>query len=732
MKNIKKLLKYQKIIELSALNIIILYLTGTWFRRGLLFGGGEDNLPFYNLDLHQQVLSSIWYTAGTGQPIVSFLPRLPYFTFASFIYNMGVPNFVVQWFTFYLLIISGIVSVYFILHITLKDIIKKFPLIPIIGSLFYFFNPFSMSQIWGRGLYFQFFSFALIPTFLLFFILGLRNRSILFLLATLSVGIAFSTAFEHPSQVISLWVPVMLYVVYFLKDSSKSDRIYGFVYLIFLGCGWLLTQAWWIYPYYKISSQQLASTISDVSGNVGTLEGVSREYPFHSLIRLMHIGYFFGGNFDKVYFRKSLELISWLIPFVSIFSLYTFKKSKSLPYFIALFLIGLFVCLGSNPPTGIIFEWLFINFPILQVFRNPFEKFGIVYILAYTAFFAIGVNVISQLLAQRFSIKSIRVILPIILLFLIIRVYLWPYWGGQFAGGFHYNPWVKVPEHYSKSKQWFDKQGGDFRIIHLPLNPGDGLKYSTWEHTYQGTDFSIIMFSQESISKNFLQQKPYYNVLLNHFGVMQKNAYGPDPDISRSEFKSNTLSEELAKLNVRYIVMHHDYDIQVMNQKPIINTEQLLKKDRNITMVNTFGDLDIYKVSIPDNIHILYSPEIKLPFTKFNPTLFKVHVKNADKPFNLYLLNTFDPGWQAKINGQVISQHRKVFSYANSWKVNKAGNFEIDVQYQPQDYLTQGTRISVISYLIIIMLTSIFMILQRLNKNIFSNRFMKKVIIHEK
>ena len=230
--------------------------------------------------------------------------------------------------------------------------------------------------------------------------------------------------------------------------------------------------------------------------------------------------------------------------------------------------------------------------------------------------------------------------------------------------------------------------------MHFPINPGDGLRYSGWDHPYHGIEPSEYIFNRPSIGKNGQMFKPYYNVLLKRFNKFQPLAYGPDPDVTNSEFESEHLYEELAKLNVRYIILHKDIDPEIGLLGPFESVETYLETQKNIKKVNTFEKLDIYKVEIPNEVSLIYSPKALVSYSKVNPTLYIAKINSTQSPFDLYLLENYDPNWEASIDNQKIKEHGKIFSYANSWKINKTGNFLVTIKYKPQDFVNEGMNIS--------------------------------------
>ena len=688
----------------------------------MVFASGEEGISFYNFNTTLKLILNLWRDNNTGYWGMGEIDRIPYYILLSIPYNLlqGLPVFILQAVNFFIIMATGTLSFYFLLKITLEDEFKKrkilqgFQYVPLIGAIFYLLNPFSMSQIWGRSLYMQFFPFALFPLFLTFYILGLKKKNLIYGCLGIISSFLFSAAFGNIGYALSLWFLALLYTVVhllFLGSHKKRDVIFCLGFFVFNFIGWLLINMFWIFPFVKIAGQQFApSGLIDTEYNLGSLRAVSKSYPLPNLIRLLHTSYFFEGMYGSSHTTIFFQIISWIIPFASILSFKVYKRMNIFKFYAPIYLIALFICLGSNFPTGKLFEFIFTSFPFFQVYRNPFEKFGLVFLIAYATFFAIGLIVLANKVKNYFNKKTFFWSTIITIMFLVNGLYLWPLWIGIFAGGYKINAWVKVPEYYRLANEWLNQQDEDSRMIHYPLLPGDGIKFN-WEHSYQGIEPSVFIFDKSSISRNMgSNNKSYYDVLRERVGSLEKDTNGPDPDLINSQFKSEELYEELAKLNVRYVILHRDVDPKISGSKTVEEAVEYLSKQKNIYKVKTFGLIDIYKVEIPDNIKILYSPQTDSQYTKLNTVSYKLHLSKTQDETEIYLLQTFDPGWEAYINNQKIDDHYKVFSYANGWKINQGGDVDIVIKFTPERYVEQGMVVSLVTLALLISMSGIYLV----------------------
>jgi hypothetical protein len=679
--------------------LVCIALVLIWFRDGYIFAGGESGIPYYDLDRTYMLASQAWKSGQGGVPVVESIAKIPYYFSLKVLYGFGFSGVFLQAATFFILMAVGAVSVYFLL----KEIFRndKTNLIAFSGALFYLLNPYTMMQVWGRGLVTQHFPFALLPLFLLFYVLCLKYRKIVFACAALVSSFVLSSAFTNLTFFVSLWFVVGVYFFYFiLTKRNRSDKRYAVFATLVLAGGFLLTHFWWMYHNYHSLTSLVANRSSSLEHNLGTLRGVSRETPFGSVIRLLHNFLTKDRNYGDIYFNPIFVVLSYLPPVAFLFSIKTINKSKYFVFLVSIFLLSLFVVLGSNAPLGFLFEFLFVNFPFLQAFRNPYEKMGTVFILAYSPFFAVGLYSFSKWISERLksSFWSASKIVYLLLL-LYCGFYVWPLWTGHFAGGFNFNPWIKVPTYYEEANMWLNQREGDFKIFHLPINPGDGLRYN-WEEPYQGTDPSEFLFDRPSISKNVLFNKEYYNVLLQRFGVFQENAYGPDPDISNSEFRSGTLSEELSKLNVSYIVFHNDYDMSVGSFQDPDEARKYIEDDEDISKVKSFGKLDIYEVKREEGASSVYSPNAIVSAQETKPTEYIINISSENTKFDLYFPEHYSEKWQLFAGQDPVGRQYQVYSFANAWEVN--GDYdELRLVYTPQEGVDRGIAISLASVLVL-------------------------------
>ena len=699
-----------KLIGPKGIILLCAILVTIWFRQGLIFAGAEEQLSFYNFTKSLDLFSYPWAAVGTGFPTPLSLPRLPYFIVFEPLYRIGFSPVFLQALTFFTIVVTGTLSIYYLLKKTLEEVIGKQwkNLVPFLGALFYFLNPFSMTQIWGRVLSYQFFVFALVPSFLLFFVLSIKRRNLIYCIFAVLLSIVFSGAYASPAAVVSSWSAIGIYLLFYIIVNKKNFANITFALLSFtlLFCLWVLTNFFWIYPLIKHGNELVAGTLTNVD-SIGSLRALSPNSRIYNVIRLVHREYY-DGTYGWFSGNLIITLLSWLLPILLLFSIPTFKKIRHFLFYLIFFLLSVFITIGANFPTGWILTWLFEKVPLLQVLRNPYEKFGVNLMLAYVPFFAIGLVVFGEKLANLFKNQRLVFINIFILMLLLCGILVWPMWKGNFAGGVRVNFWVRVPDYYSEANIWLNNQKGEFNILHLPLLPEDGINY-TWEYPYEGIEPSEFLFDKGSIARNFGFNKDYYSALIERFGIAQPIANLPLWSEDNLDFKDENLLKELAKLNVRFIILHHDIDYKSRRALSPEDSRNYLESQEGISKVQTFGQLEIYKVDIPEDIDLIYSPDIETNYQKINTSLYIVDIKDAKGPINLIFLQQFHPSWKAYINGEEVENHSEVFSYANKWEINKTGDYQVEIKFTQQDAVYFGSKIAFLTFGIVVVILIVYL-----------------------
>lgn len=520
--------------RILLLLIIPAFLVIIWFRNGLITGGGEEGILFYNPGKTLQLSTSVWLEYATGLSVTGWLSRSPIIYLAVIFEKIGIPAFIFQLALFYIVMIVGVISVYYLTINFLGEYKSKYK-VALVSATFYLLNPFTMSQVWGRGLHPQYFSFALLPLSLLLFMLGIKRRKYFFAILIALVSAIFATAYGFITFIVVYWTVLIIYLLYAFFTARDKLKVFtfGLRFTILTFVLWFFINSWWLLPLFVFSSSVYTAGISSIDENLGTLMGVSRNFTPEILIRLLQRTYFFDPSaFSPVYKTFIFQLISFIPLIFVLIGLIKIMRSKDLAkfkFFVILLILGLIISLGANPPLGWLFVEIFKKFAILQAFRNPFEKFGLVYALGYSAVFAFGLVTFFS----KFKYKWLGIVT---ILFLTCGIFAWPMWTGRVVAGPDKKIGLDVPTYYKDLKDWLKDQGGDFRLFMTPLWSGNGAFYQ-WGRggRYQGGDPMTFILDQPSIS-NIVQAPFYYDFILSIRKYMERMNVSSALSLLRTKF----------------------------------------------------------------------------------------------------------------------------------------------------------------------------------------------------
>lgn len=451
-----------------------------WFSDQKLIASGEDGLFLFNLDKSIETSLSTWLDIGSGFATSNYIPRLPFIYFTYLVSYFGFEKFLYQALVFFLLIFTGCLY-QFKLTSYLFNKYSHNGMTALISSFLYLFNPYSLTQLWNRQLYSQYFLFALLPAIMYFYIKGLREKNYknIFYIAVFSF--LFSTTFGLITNVIVLWSIIGVYTLIeiWLSKIFFSNLKYLFTTLIVF----ISTNLWWIIPFMEVLS--INNTFSfqiDNNLNLETLEGLKKYLVPEYVSRLLQGNYFFSGEMKNFYSSNIVSFITYLSVFFVLISIYILRKDRSFYFLILLTFLSFFISIGSNEPTRNLFIFVFENVKFFQAFRNPFEKFGAVYMISFVILLSYCIS-----LFKKFRFGNI-----VIIVFLISYLYvLFPVFNQAYIS----QSKIDIPEELEDLNSKMNEISKNKFII-LPLG-GEGHK-TTWN--YDGVDSSYFLFDRDSFS----------------------------------------------------------------------------------------------------------------------------------------------------------------------------------------------------------------------------------------
>ena len=522
-------------------------LSFVWFKSGHLLGAGESGIPFFNSGWHFLATKFAWKVSTLGNLTGITTASAPTYWFLEKLEALGIPSFLIQAFVFWLLFFVSGLAIYFFTKQLFPKLSEKAALIAV---LFYWFNPSSLVNVWNRFVNNGMVFFALLPLASFFYIKGMQTRNWAYAIFSVLSTFIFSYALTStPFNILLGFVFFYSSLYYFITERDLSNKIFYIKYFLLTIVAFVGVNFWWIGQFFSFSySPDFLTTLSSFfspEGNLGTLTTLSQKLGnLIDVVRLKHATFFSSEEpswqqfFDFPLFR----ILEFLVPAFILATIIKGRKVREILYLGTLFIAGLFLAKGNNPPLGEVFEFPFLNIHFLQVFRNPFEKFSIIIALAASPLFALSLDKLS------FPSKIKK---HLIVFFLLFVGFFWgfPFWTGLvFTGKILENGQprsykVKIPDYYWQVNDWLKKQNGDFRFLSLPIG-GEGITYN-WENRYSGIELSSSIFEISNVSLN--TTIPFYNRLVSKISEYQN---------------SENLLKFLPFINARFIVLRSDIDFR--------------------------------------------------------------------------------------------------------------------------------------------------------------------------
>lgn len=593
-----------------------------------------------------------WNERGLGASDPLLIPRTTQL-FAFVAAERFLSNWQVQAVSFWLLLSAGLSGCYILLRrfITENDEVASW------SSLFYFLNLYSLSQIWGRYITAGIFAWAYLPWFLWSWMLWLdtgRKRYLVFFALS---NVLFANTFGSPVFIFTFWIPAGIYSLFKLRPQIIQMVMRSLLGIL---C-WLGIHFIWLYPFMTTSATSLSRS-TEWFANFESLRGVSQYFGIDQLL-LLRQGFLFSNYYFLHSFYDSLVATLASIGIVMVVVLGLIRGSNTFykRFFVVLVIVGIIICKGTQPPLGIrIYQFAFKYFTPSMLLRNPYEKYGPAYLLAYTAVFAIGLTALnrkSKLLAMSAMCGVVFV--------------SWPMWSGVM----HQGRQVEVPKYYGEVNALLNQDKTDFRVLVMPLIPGEAVRYVWPRGTYEGAEPSEFLFD-----KNTLGRTDY-------------NAANYKKFFELSELINNKqdLGVIFDQLGIKYILVHNDQDFAFSGASSSAQAIASLAKTPGIEYVNSIDKLSIYEnTKFKSMVDITSDSPVEFKVVKKGTADYSIDIHNATSTVRLILKQAFNPKWTARIDGIIINDHFMVYGYANGWTINKQGNYRVNLSFDVWPTLSFG------------------------------------------
>jgi hypothetical protein len=594
MKKLREIIKNKLIQKRDEYVFLALFLASSllafiWFRKGDIMGGGESGLVFYNLERFFDISRFSWTDLSLGNNVGIGTGAIPAFWLLSRLEIFHIPGYLIQALFFgSAFFISG-VFIYFLIKELFPDLSLKY-VVP--GVFFYWFNPLSLANVWNRFLYNYMVFWAFLPMAFFLFVRGLNKKDYLYSFLISLGTVLFSFALTSFVFSILLWFLFICTLGFYLFAERGNFGFY-LKYFILTFISFTLLNFWWIGQLFSFVFSNGYSTVATAfftsTGNLGTLTSLSQRLgQLTNVLRFLHITFFTEGPiWAKVFTFPLVAFFEFLITGIILWTIYRYRQMRNVLFLGLLFLIIAFLTKGDERPFGEVYRQAFSRFTPLQVFRNPFEKFGFLLPLISAPLFS-------------FSLSKIRLryLYPTVV-FVVGIVWGFPFWTGlvftwtegvepKFSKLISYE--VEVPNYYKEANEWLNKQGNDFRFISLPLG-GEGMTY-TWKKPYSGVELSSTLFDAPNVS---------FNTTIPLFDQVAGN-------LEKTVLTKNGLPGIASLLNVRYVVLRDDIDWKTRALRDPETIATSLDSNPDLKKNETFGDLTIYSLPSANTFSKVWVP----------------------------------------------------------------------------------------------------------------------------
>ena len=404
---------------------------------------------------------------------------------------------------------------------------------------------------------------------------------------------------------------------------------------------------------------------------------------FENSISLLHPNWP-ENVFGKIQFMRPAFILFPLIAFSSLLFLSKNKNRESMHsiFWVLLALLGAFLAKGVNEPFGFIYTWLFDYVPGFSLFRDPSKWYALV-ALSYSVLIPFTISAFYDRFKQKkqvtfrklkISLQSKGIYLYHLVFVILIGLYIYlltPIMLGMGNGTFTYQT---IPPEFKTISERLDSQNIFFRTLWYPQTPR--FTYATNKHP--------------AISANVFF-----------------DAY--DPQAFSKVFEDEKTCERLRIAGVKYIIIPNDvyseiftvdYIYSNMQKQSFIESLQLLSC---VSSYETVGQSRIYELdSYKDKVWSSNNAS-DISYAQSDLSSFKVVIKNAKKDDMLVLSESYHPEWKA-YESSVMIPSDKYKSY-NSFILPKDGNYEVDINFEIQKWVTIGTWISILSYVVFFIIT---------------------------
>ncbi|MFC1621896.1 hypothetical protein ACFL13_00720 [Patescibacteria group bacterium] len=439
-----------------------------------------------------------------------------------------------------------------------------------LGGLFYSFNPFKLISPINERLHLIFIFLPLL--FYLYHNLISTKKwkyviyLVLFSFASSSIGA------NLPSFVILYSLPAIYFVFHLFHKKKEISKLVLQQNIVLL-LGIFFINLFWTVPYVL----NLFGRYESIKGSFSAISSGDFFDHFRFLGSWgwksfhMDLPYY---PFSSEYYKPPLLISTFAITLLTYFGLINAKLRKNYLYnlFLVINVLSLILLTGSKGPFGFVYD-IFYAVPIFRMYREPFTKFTILYIISSAFLFIYSLEYLSGFIK---SAAARYIVWGFLALTLSINVY--PMFSGEFMptskwGVGQQGYMVKAPEYWKSASNYIRNLDYRSNMVIFP--------YSSYGNTHNwefGTNIA-------GNAADFLIDFP----ILRGWPGSTK----PPPDMLGSLYEKDidySFEKYLGLFNVRYILRENDVEWRYSDSvnRPTIVDAKL--ENRNINKLKDFGE----------------------------------------------------------------------------------------------------------------------------------------------
>ncbi len=508
-----------------------------------------------------------------------------------------LPTSILRYVWTFLMLFTGSVGVYFLTMRIMRGVTRlEGPrAIALVGGLFYLLNLSSMQMFYtpfeAFSAFFGFLPWLLLTTINYF--INPNRKSLLFLILVLILS---TPAWYIPTLFVVYLLTISIISLTLLFWQKKTEIIKRTIKVFILV---FLINAFWLLPFAYFTFTNSSVAVGAKINQMATEEVFLKNKEFGGINDVMLLkGFWFNNVEPDLLGNYSYMLAPWRQhfdnPLINIIGFLFFAvilvgvvgavrgKNKISLAFAALFLFAFTMLATETPP----FSWInsiFRQIPLFdQAFRFPFTKFSTLASLTYAIFFALGISRLFHHLPSIFKKPpSIVYLLPSLLLV----IFTFPAFTGHL---FYQKERLAIPQEYFALFNFFKNQDQNTRIANFPQHTFWGWNF--YNFNYSGSGFLWYGIKQPILDRAF---DVWSRTNENYYFELSDALYAKDP------FKFEQI---LNKYQISWLLVDKNV-VNPPSPKALFfsELEELADKIPNITKTQTFGNIDIYKVTLKDN-----------------------------------------------------------------------------------------------------------------------------------